>query len=121
MSEQYFFDTYALFEMVYGNKKYDKYAEAGGTTTIINLAELNYGLKKEFDKETADKITERFSNSTSEITINDVKEAMTLKISNKKLSIPDTIGYVIAKNKKMKFVTGDEDFKNMNNVEFVKK
>ena len=121
MSEQYFFDTYALFEIIYGGKKYDKYAKSGGITTILNLAELNYGLKKEHNAETADKITEKYSNAIIEITLNDVKEAMTLKLSNKKLSIPDAIGYVIAKNKKIKFLTGDEGFKEMKNVEFVKK
>jgi len=68
-----------------------------------------------------DQITGKFSNTTAEITFKYVKEAMTLKISNKKLSIPDAIGYTIAKNKKLKFVTGDDDFKNMKNVEFVKK
>ncbi len=121
MSESFFFDTYALFEIVYGNKKFDKYAQAGGMTTILNLAELNYGLKKQFNGKTADEITERFAGNTAEISIGDVKEAMTLKISRKKISIPDAIGYTVAKSRKMRFLTGDEEFRDMANVEFVKK
>jgi len=32
----------------------------------------------------------------------------------------DCIGYVIAERNKMRFLTGDEKFKNKKNVEFVK-
>ena len=37
-----------------------------------------------------------------------------------KLSFIDCIGYYLAKKNKAKFLTGDEKFKNMENVEFVK-
>jgi uncharacterized protein len=46
---------------------------------------------------------------------------MDLKTKHRKLSIPDAIGYTIAKRLEIKFLTGDEDFKNYDNVEFVKK
>ena len=61
MSEQaYFFDTYAFFEIIRGNPAYEKYKDSGAMTTIFNLAELNYGLKKETSKEKADKITDKY-------------------------------------------------------------
>ena len=46
---------------------------------------------------------------------------MTMKSKNKQLSIPDAIGYIIAKKLNIKFLTGDERFRNFENVEFVKK
>jgi uncharacterized protein len=44
--ETYLFDTYALFEIIYGNPNYENYSNASIVTTIFNLAELNYNLKK---------------------------------------------------------------------------
>lgn len=118
--EPFFFDTYAFFEVIRGNPAYQKYVECEGITTILNLAELNYNLKKEKDKKTADEITEKYKEYSVAITLDDVKEAMDMKQQNKKLSIPDVIGYVIAKRYGVKFLTGDEGFRTMKNVEFVK-
>jgi len=117
----FFFDTYAFFEIIRGNPKYELYKNSIAVTTIFNLAELNYGLKKELDVKTADLITEKYSPFLIEVTLDDIKEAMTFRMKNKELSIPDAVGYIIAKKYKIKFLTGDEDFRNMTNVEFVKK
>ena len=119
--ETYFFDTYALFEIIEGNPKYEKYSDCGIITTIFNLAELNYNLKKEMLKERADEYTSDYHNFISEVTLEDIKNAMNLKTKYRKLSIPDAIGYTVAKRIGVKFLTGDEDFKNFDNVEFVKK
>lgn len=51
----------------------------------------------------------------------ELKEAMDFKIKHKKFSIPDVIGYIVAKRHKVKFLTGDEGFRHFPNVEFVKK
>ena len=47
---------------------------------------------------------------------------MDFRFLNKKsnLSYIDCIGYITAFKKEVKFVTGDDQFKNMKNVEFVK-
>ncbi|MFA4855662.1 MAG: PIN domain-containing protein [archaeon] len=122
MSEEaYFFDTYAFFEIIRGNPAYEKYKNAGAITTIFNLAELNYGLKKEASKEKADSITEKYSTLLVDVKISELKKAMDLKITNRKISIPDAIGYTIAKSHSVKFLTGDKEFEKMPNVEFVKK
>lgn len=117
----YFFDTYALFEIIRGNEKYANYAKIGGVTTIFNIAEFNYNLKKEMSKKEADKLTNDFKPQTVKVLWEDVIEAMDLKIGQKDLSIPDAIGYIVAKRHKVKFLTGDEDFRDLENVEFVKK
>ncbi len=120
-STTFFFDTYALFEIIRGNLKYARYQEAVVVTTIFNLAELNYGLKKETNQYRANELTSKFSSAVVEVTVEDVEEAMSLKIKNKDLSIPDAIGYTVAKRLQILFLTGDEDFKEMLGVEFVKK
>ena|SRR3989338_2050263 len=117
----YFFDTYALFEIIAGNEKYLKYAEQDGVTTIFNIAEFNYGLKKEKLKEEADRITNSYKGRTIKVEWEDVINAMDLKTKHRELSIPDAIGYIVAQRKDLKFLTGDEDFKSFDNVEFVKK
>lgn len=117
----YFFDTYAFFRIIEGNTNYKKYQNSKAITTIFNLAELNYNLKKEKDKKTADEITRKYWGFLVDVSLEDLKEAMDLKIKYKDLSIPDVIGYVIAKKHGIKFLTGDEGFKNFENVEFIKK
>ena len=118
---KYFFDSYALFEIVFGNEKYAQYGKEGGVTTLFNIAELNYGLKKIKSQQGADQITEKFRASTVKIKWEDILKAMDLKTEHKNLSIPDAIGYTVAKRINMKFLTGDEDFKDFDNVELVKK
>jgi len=119
--ETFFFDTYAFFEIIIGNPKYERYRNVIAITTIFNLAELNYNLKKEMKDELADEFTEKYKNYLIEVEVDDIKTAMSFKNKNKQLSIPDAIGYIIANRLNIKFLTGDEGFRNFNNVEFVKK
>ena len=116
-----FFDTYALFEVIRGNPNYKAYQDIMVITTVFNLAELNYGLKKETGQKTADDFTDKFAFSVVAVTVSDVKEAMSLRFKKKDLSIPDAIGYTVAQRLGLKFLTGDDDFKDMPEVEFVKK
>lgn len=118
---EYFLDTYALFEIVRGNPKYQIYAQAPGVTTLFNITEFNYNLKKEISIIEANKITDNFRQKTIKVLWEDIKEAMDLKTKQRDLSIPDAIGYTVAKRLGIKFLTGDEDFKDLDNVEFVKK
>ena len=119
--ETFFFDTYAFFEIIRGNPKYERYRNVIAITTIFNLAELNYNLKKEMKDELADEFTEKYKNYLIEVEVDHIKTAMSFKNRNKQLSIPDAIGYIIANRLNIKFLTGDEGFRNFNNVEFVKK
>ena len=50
----------------------------------------------------------------------DIKNATDMRLKFKHMSFPDVIGYVVAKRLGIKFLTGDNDFKDMKNVEFVK-
>lgn len=116
----YFFDTYAFFEIIRGNPEYAKYADAQAITAIFNLAELNYNLKKEKGKKIADAYTDKYRAYIAAVTVEDIKEAMDLKVKKKSLSIPDAVGYTIARKYGVRFLTGDEDFRGMPGIEFVK-
>ena len=120
MNNVFFFDTYAFFEIIKGNPKYNPYLECRIITTIFNMAELNYNLKKEKDKKIVDEYTDKYSKFIVDVPIGDIKRAMDFKMLNKHLSIPDAIGYTVARKYGVKFLTGDGDFENMENVEFVK-
>lgn len=120
-NDLFFFDTYAFIEVIRGNPSYKKFENVPMITTIFNIAELNYILKKEMSKEKADGYAEEYNAFVVAVTIEDIKNATDFKIKNRNFSLPDTISYSIAKRYNAKFLTGDEDFKNMPNVEFVKK
>jgi predicted nucleic acid-binding protein len=120
MNDFYFLDTYAVFEFIRGNEAYSKYVSCKAVTSIFNLAELNYNLKKEFDKKTSDKVTSKYSSILVDVSLEDIFSAMDLKKKEKELSIPDCIGFVIAKRLGAKFLTGDKAFEKKENVEFVK-
>lgn len=121
MNETYFFDTYAIIEVIRGNPKYRPYTNCRIITTVFNLAELNYILKKEKTKEVSDKLTEKYAPAVVKVSLDDIKNAMNLKTKHRNLSIPDAIGYIIAKRYEVKFLTGDSDFKDFDNVEFIQK
>lgn len=119
---RYFFDSYALIEIFKGNLNYDKYADATTITTYFNLYEAYYSLKNKDISEG----TEDFFNNVKTFCINLkfdwIKEATDFKIKHKKenMSYVDCLGYIISKEMNIKFLTGDKEFKDLDNVEFVK-
>lgn len=117
-----FFDSYAFYEIIAENEDYKKYSkEIGIVTTKLNLMELHYGLLLRYGKEQADKYYDFFAKYAVEITDEIIKMANELRVTFKKrdLSYVDCIGYAIAKTMKIKFLTGDRQFKDLDNVEFV--
>ena len=119
----FFFDTYALYEIIEGGKNYKKYTKnIAIVTTKLNLMELFYGLLIRYDEKTANNFYEKFLSYCTGIEDNIIKKAMIFRALNKKrnLSYVDYIGYILAKQRNVKFLTGDKEFENMDNVEFVK-
>ena len=117
----YFFDSYALIEIIKGNKNYEEYETTTPTCTILNLFELRQYLLKEFNKQTADYWIKKFNYFILELTKEDIIKASDFRFKHKarKFSTIDCIGYVLAKKHNLKFLTGDKQFKNFENVEFV--
>ena len=120
MNDFFLWDTYAFFELIEGSHEYLKRSKHKAVTTIFNLAELNYNLKKDRSKKESDEITNWVKNFLVDVETEDIIAAGDLKKKNRKLSIPDCIGYVVAKRIGAKFLTGDKEFEKIKNVEFVK-
>ncbi|MFH1247500.1 MAG: PIN domain-containing protein [Candidatus Micrarchaeota archaeon] len=118
--ETYFFDTYAFFEVIKGNPGYDKFRQSKIVTTIVNLAELGFGIRQNYHTLDAETEVKKYAELVTEITIEDAIYATKTKIDNRKISLADALGYTVAKRLQIPFVTGDKEFKHMKNVEFVK-
>lgn len=122
----FFADTYAIIEILRGNRNYEQYADLELATTEFNLLELSYALVRDYGKFKALELLSAVRDSFEVVKVddNDFVNASEFRLQSKKqgkkLSLIDCLGYVIAKRLNIKFLTGDEEFKNLENVEFVK-
>jgi len=119
----YFYDTYALIEIFKGNLRYKKFEDYKIYTSIMNFYEFYYSILKEFNEKVAQNWKKQVDLIFLEITEEDVIEASKFRLKNikEKLSYIDCLGYALALNNNIKFLTGDEKFENKKNVEFVQK
>ena len=122
VEESYFFDTYALVEIVKGNSNYLAFKHCKIVLTIFNLAEFHYKVLRDFNKELADELLEEYEPFAVAIDSETIKESNDLKLLHrtKNLSSADVIGYITARRYGLKFLTGDRYFQDMAGVEFVK-
>lgn len=118
----YFFDTYALIEIIKNNPNYIRFVDEVITTSRSNLVELIYIMLSERGEKDAKQAFEKFKDSETEVSDGLLFKAMEFRFKNRKkgLSYVDCIGYVFALENGMKFLTGDDAFEKMENVEFVK-
>ena len=122
MIETFFFDSYALFEIIRGNNNYSKYLNVNIIITKLNLFELYYGLLKDVGEKIASTILDKYIEFAVDFDRDIIKQAAKFRLMyNKyKLSMTDCIGYTTATKLGIKFLTGDMQFENLPNVEFVK-
>lgn len=118
----YFFDSYAVIEIVKENPQYFKYLNENFVITIFNLVEIYWAVLRDFDEEKADEIYSEINLMVTDIDDATLKEAIKFRINNKKkdLSYTDCIGYIYALRNNLVFLTGDKEFEKLENVEFVK-
>ncbi|MDD5192416.1 MAG: PIN domain-containing protein [Candidatus Nanoarchaeia archaeon] len=123
MSEDYFFDTYAIIEIIKGNPNYEFFKDNVIVTGAMNIAEVYYALLLENTEEFADLIIKKLNVQIIEISQDISINAAKFRYKHKKLflSYVDCIGYILAKENNLIFLTGDEGFKNMDNVKLIKK
>ncbi len=119
---KYFFDTYALFEIIRENRSYLKYSDEEIVTSILNLGELYFSLLKNEGKAAAEHWFGRFRNCTVPLNADIIKAAMDFKFQNrgKSFSFVDCAGYAAAKGHNLVFLTGDAGFEKVKNAEYVK-
>ena len=118
----YFFDSYAIIEVLRAGENYRQYFDAYVITTKLNLFEVAHALTKNGAFKEAEIMLDQYHAALVDFNKQVIKEAVLLKIEYKKrkLSMADCIGYVTAKHLQVRFLTGDNGFRDMENVEFVK-
>lgn len=122
-NEAYFYDTYALIEVYIGKKSYIPYKRARVVTSQLNLFELYYSLRR---REVEPAKLASFVSRVAEVCLNLTPKLLyeaaefKLKMRKRRLSYADCLGYVMALRLGVKFLTGDSQFSELPNVEFVK-
>jgi predicted nucleic acid-binding protein len=114
-----------MLEFLGGNRAYLKYipgTELG--TSILNLIELYYHALRDGGEKKADDSYRFFRQYEMQVKPMDIRNSMKFRLSSRArktdLSYADAIGYSMADRLNMKFLTGDNAFYDMPNVEFVK-
>lgn len=120
-SDIYLFDTYALIEILNKNKNYEKYSLLNPIINDFIFAEFCYKLFRENIKNAKEYIQE-IESSLIYANKKTICSAMEFRVKNKEknLSMTDCISYLMAKNLGIRFLTGDKQFENLENVEFIK-
>ena len=121
----YFYDSYSIIAYLDGNTNYKKYfTDEKGITTKLNLMEVYYKVLKEYGEAKAELNFDSFMPLVVGASDDVIKRAMKLRLSlqkqKKNISYVDAIGYQIALDNNLKFLTGDREFKDLKNVEFVR-
>lgn len=120
---EYFFDSYAIIELLRGNPQYLPYGEEAVTITFLNLMEVVHSVVMEFGEKKGKEIYEKFRGCVQEVDWPIVLQMTQLKqkLQRRNVSYADCLGYAFAQQKEMLFLTGDKEFKDLPGVEFVEK
>lgn len=110
-------------EIIDGNPRYSRYQASEIIITEFILSELAFRLIREVGPARAFAIVDRFAQFAHPVNKEVIKKAMLFRYENLKrnMSMTDCIGYFLAKDLGIRFLTGDKEFKDMQNVEFVSK
>lgn len=121
-NKDFFFDTYSLYEIIKGNKNYEKYLSVGIVTTKLNIFELYFNFLSENNLELAESSLEKYYRFAQDFDQDVIKNSTKLKklMNKRNISMTDCIGYCLARQLGIKFLTGDKEFETLDNVEFVK-
>ena len=116
-------DTYALIEIYLGNKKFLNYFNVEFIITDLTLVEFFGVLLRDYGEEEANLWFKKLEGYSVSVSKEILVEAVKFRHKHKKsgISFFDAVGYIFALKNGYKFVTGDKEFKNLNNVEFKKK
>lgn len=119
--QRFFFDTYAFFEILNGNEHYKKYNNFSLVTSKLNLFELYFNILRNVNSVEAERVFDKYYPFVIDFDEEVIKEAARLKmlLNKRDVSMTDCIGYCLAKQLGVRFLTGDDAFENLDNVEFV--
>lgn len=120
-----FADTYALFAAVDGAKAYKPhFVEGEVATTALNVVEFAYGMRRRGFAAQLDALIPPLLDIVVEPERRVVSEAARFKSdrldAGARCSFVDAWGYATARSLDLPFLTGDEDFRGVPGVKFVK-
>jgi predicted nucleic acid-binding protein len=115
-------DTYALVAMVQADDAYAAYVREDFFIPDTTLAEFSWVLKRDFPELTKEVWLAQLANYCQPVDQGLLMNAMDFKWTHRKqdVSFFDAVGYVAALRERCPFVTGDDAFRSLPNVEFVK-
>lgn len=103
------------------NTSYEKYKNFPVKISILNVAEVYSIILRNKNKSEADKWLENYNFELLEISPKTIARAVHFRFMRKNnISLTDAVGYTISLENNLKFLTGDKQFENMPNVEFIK-
>ncbi len=123
MDVSYFFDTYALVAIFEGKESYRKFSkeDIGIITTVLNLTEFKYvTLASGEGMEAVEKFCKSLIDYCTPISFELLNKAAIFRVKHRHFSYIDCLGYLIAKENDVPFLTGDDGFREFENIEFVK-
>ena len=121
MTSAFFFDSYAILELLQGNPNYANYSEQA-VFTKLNLFEVYCALIREGKVEEAEGFLKENHLQASDFDAQIIAQAAFFRLENsaRRISMTDAIGYALSLRLGIKFLTGDKEFQGFENVEFVK-
>lgn len=115
-------DTYVLCEILQGNKNYFSYLEGDFVLADLTLVEFYWVILREYNESTAHYWLSKLQLNSFPCSLELMAKAMmNRKKIKKSLSFFDAVGYTLALEQNMPFVTGDKEFKSLPGVEFIPK
>jgi uncharacterized protein len=121
----FFADSYALIEMLKGNENFQSFQSEQLITTEFNICEVGFAVCREYPAD-ANRVLRAVRNM---VVIQETRDedycsgAVRRKEASgygKKLSTIDCVGYSVANRLNIPFLTGDREFADMDNVQFVR-
>lgn len=115
-------DTYPLVEIAAGNKNFISLLDQEIIITDITIAEFYYVMLQKYGYSNAAFWYKKLMPYCVSVSKDILVKAVIFRYNNKNknLSFFDCVGYIYSKENNIKFVTGDKEFKDLNNVEFIK-
>jgi uncharacterized protein len=121
----YFADSYALIEMLKGNENYRSFQYEQLVTTEFNICEVGFAVCRNYP-ENASRVLKTvrkmviLQETRDEDYCSGAARKKLASNEGKKLSTIDCVGYSVANRLKIPFLTGDREFADIDNVQFVR-
>ena len=119
MRQTYVFDTSAILETLKRSPSYEKYRAFHIITTKLNLFEVSYCMLTDYDTNLSELFLQNYYPLAKNLSLKTIQKAVQLKQMYRKFSITQCIGYALAMQLKIPFLTSDKAFQSLPSVEYV--